>query len=150
MNETIESIRKSTMRDAHAATRSRRTATVFAALLVLPAATIPLAPGIARSHAIIVTAQPAMNSTVTSGQLAIRLEFNSLIDPKRSSLRLQRPDGTEADVSLIPDSPPGVLAGRTQTSVDGHWTLRWQVLSLDGHITRGEVSFSVRGAARPR
>jgi hypothetical protein len=36
MNETIESIRKSTMRDAHAATRSRRTATVCAALSGLP------------------------------------------------------------------------------------------------------------------
>ena len=36
MNETIESIRKSTMRDAHAATRSRRSAAVCAALSGLP------------------------------------------------------------------------------------------------------------------
>jgi methionine-rich copper-binding protein CopC len=26
----------------------------------------------------------------------------------------------------------------------GRWKLNWQVLSLDGHLTRGEVSFSVR------
>ena len=130
--------------------RSLRGETAFAVLLALSVATIALAPGVAHSHAIIVTAQPGMNSTVPQGNLEIRLAFNSLIDPKRSSLRLQRPDGTEADISLTPDSPPGVLAGHAQTSADGRWTLRWQVLSLDGHVTRGEVGFSVRDVARPR
>lgn len=133
-----------------ATTRSRRRVTALAVLVGLSVATIALTPGIARSHAIIVAAQPGMNSTVPQGRLEIRLAFNSLIDPKRSNLRLQRPDGTEADVSLMPDSPPGVLAGRAQTSADGRWKLHWQVLSLDGHITRGEVSFSVRDVARLR
>jgi methionine-rich copper-binding protein CopC len=133
-----------------ATTRSQRPVAALAVLLGLCAATIALTPGIARSHAIIVTAQPGMNSTVPPGQLDIRLEFNSRIDSKRSNLRLQRPDGTESDVSLTPDSPRGVIAGRAQTSVNGRWNLRWQVLSLDGHITRGEVSFSVRDVARSR
>ena len=124
--------------------------TTLAVLLGLSAAAIALTPGIARSHAIIVTAQPGMNSTVAPGQLDIRLAFNSRLDSKRSSLRLQRPDGTESDVSLTPDSPPGVIVGRAETTVDGRWKLRWQVLSLDGHITRGEVSFSVRDATRSR
>jgi methionine-rich copper-binding protein CopC len=133
-----------------ATTRSQRPLTALAVLLGLSAATFALTPGIARSHAIIVTAQPRMNSTVPPGQLDIRLAFNSRIDSKRSNVRLQRPDGSESDVSLTPDSPPGVIAGRAQTSVDGRWKLRWQVLSLDGHITRGEVSFSVRDVARSR
>ena len=131
-----------------AAPNKPRAAVVFAVLLGLSAATIALAPGDAHSHAIIVAAEPGMNSTVPQGKLEIRLAFNSLIDPKRSSLRLQRPDGTESDVSLTPDCPPGVLAGRAQTSAEGRWKLRWQVLSLDGHITRGDVSFSVHDIAR--
>jgi len=116
----------------------------------VPAAAVALAPGIARAHAIVVAAHPAMNSTVAAGELEIRLDFNSRIDQKRSRLSLQRPDGSEIAVAPAPGGPPGVLAGRAQVAGEGRWKLRWQVLSLDGHITRGEVSFSVRDAARAR
>ena len=91
-----------------------------------------------------------MNSTVLPGELEIRLDFNSRIDQQRSRLSLQRSDGTEVAVALAPASPSGVLAGRAQVAGEGRWKLLWQVLSLDRHITRGEVSFSVRDAARAR
>ena len=121
-----------------------KTKLAFAILLSVSAAAIALSPGIARAHAIVVVAQPAMNSTVARGELEIRLDFNSQIDRKRSRLSLQRPDGSEMIIALASDGPPGVLAGRAQATVSGRWKLRWQVLSLDGHITRGEVRFSVR------
>jgi methionine-rich copper-binding protein CopC len=116
----------------------------FAILLGLSAAIIALSPGSAGAHAIVVAAQPAMNSTVARGELEIRLEFNSQIDRKRSRLTLQGPDGSEMVIAPAPDGPAGVLAGRAQATLSGRWKLRWQVLSLDGHITRGEVRFSVR------
>jgi copper resistance protein C len=121
-----------------------QTVLVFAILLGASAAVIALSPGTARAHAIVVVAQPAMNSTVARGELEIRLDFNSQVDRKRSRLSLQRPDGSEMVIALAPDVPPGVLAGRAQATISGRWKLRWQVLSLDGHITRGEVRFSVR------
>jgi copper resistance protein C len=102
------------------------------------------------AHAIVVAAQPAMNSVVAPGEITIRLDFNSRVDSKRSGLMLQGPDRTEAVVALTPGSPPGVLAGRAEVKENGRWKLRWQVLSLDGHITRGEVDFSVRDAALAR
>jgi methionine-rich copper-binding protein CopC len=114
------------------------------------AALIALSPGIAHAHAVVVAAQPAMNSTVARGELEIRLDFNSQIDRKRSRLSLQRPDGSELVIALAPDGPPGVLAGRAEATLSGRWKLRWQVLSLDGHITRGEVRFSVRELDRAR
>ncbi len=45
-------------------------------------------------------------------------------------------------VALAPGGASGALAGRAQVAGEGRWKLRWHVLSLDGHITRGEVSFS--------
>jgi methionine-rich copper-binding protein CopC len=119
-------------------------------LLCLPATAFSLVPDSALAHAIIVTAQPAMNSVVAPGEIAIRLDFNSRVDSQRSGLVLQRPDGSEATVALAPDSPPGVLAASAQVNQSGRWRLHWQVLSLDGHITRGEVDFSVRDAAGAR
>jgi methionine-rich copper-binding protein CopC len=127
---------------AHASTSATQRCLAMAALALMPAC--------APAHAIIVVAQPAMNSVVAPGEIMIRLEFNSRIDSERSGLVLLRPDGTQAAVTLTPGVPPGVLAGRTQVKQNGTWKLGWQVLSLDGHITRGEVDFSVRDAADSR
>jgi len=129
---------------------TRQSALSYAILLGVSAVLIALSPGIARAHAIVVAAQPAMNSTVAQGELEIRLDFNSQIDRKRSRLSLQRPDGSESVIALAPDGPAGVLAGRAQATLSGRWKVRWQVLSLDGHITRGEVRFSVRELDRAR
>ena len=129
---------------------TKQTVLALAILLGVSAAVIALPPGIARAHAIIVAAQPAMNSTVARGELEIRLDFNSQIDRKRSRLSLQRPDGSEIIIALAPDGPAGVLAGQAQATLSGSWKLRWQVLSLDGHITRGEVRFFVHELDRPR
>lgn len=124
--------------------RARPALWALAVLVAMPAAALGIMPDIAWAHAIIVMARPAMNSTVAQGELEIRLDFNSRIDRQRSRLSLRRPDGTDAAVALVTDGPPNVLAGRTEATMAGRWNLNWQVLSLDGHITRGEVIFSVR------
>lgn len=129
---------------------TRQAVLSFAILLSVSAAVIAVSPGIAGAHAIVVAAQPAMNSTVAQGELEIRLDFNSQIDRKRSRLSLHRPDGSELVIALALDGPAGVLVGRAQATQSGRWKLRWQVLSLDGHITRGEVRFSVRELDRAR
>jgi methionine-rich copper-binding protein CopC len=96
------------------------------------------------AHAIVVTARPVMNSSVAPGKLEIRLEFNSRIDRQRSRLSLLRPDGKLVEVASEPTGVQNVLAAHIDATVTGGWKLDWQVLSLDGHITRGTVRFSVR------
>jgi len=124
----------------------RRAALCLRALVVSVAAMIELVPGPAPAHAIVVSATPEMNSAVP-GVTEIRLEFNSRIDPQRSRLRLMRPDGSEAAIRTESDAPPNVLAGQIDATLPGRWTLDWQVLSIDGHITRGRLPFSIRDAA---
>jgi len=38
-----------------------------------------------------------------------------------------------------------VLTAKAVGLMPGAYTIRWQVLAPDGHITRGEVHFTVRG-----
>lgn len=88
-----------------------------------------------------------MGATLQQGDLEVRLEFNSRIDRQRSRVIVLPPDGSESPVVLVADAPPNVLAGRIEATTVGRWRLDWQVLSADGHVTRGEVAFSVRERA---
>jgi methionine-rich copper-binding protein CopC len=132
-------------------TRARATPPFWApaALCGALAAALGMLPDPAAGHAIVVLARPAMNALVHPGTLEIRLEFNSRIDRDRSRLSLRRPDATAATIARLPSGRDNVLAGRADATMIGRWKLDWQVLSLDGHITRGEVSFSVDEKAPP-
>lgn len=78
--------------------------------------------------------------------LAIRLRFNSRIDLRRSRLVLVAPDRKERSLTLLPESTADTLVARSAELVLGAYRLRWQVLAIDGHITRGDINFSVRPA----
>ena len=104
---------------------------------------VALYPAIVCAHAIVVAASPGVNARIAPGPLNIRLQFNSRIDLDRSRLTLSDPDGAERAVAISHEEAAGVLAGVGRATIMGPWKVRWQVLSVDGHITRGEIAFSV-------
>lgn len=110
-------------------------------LAALLACALP-APG-ALAHAVLVGSEPEMRATVAPGPADVVLRFNSRIDRGRSRLILVRPDRTEAVLPLRDDGSPNALQARAETSAPGAHVLRWQVLAVDGHITRGELPFTV-------
>ena len=46
-------------------------------------------------------------------------------------------------LQLAPDTPPDVLRASADLK-PGSYAVRWQVLAVDGHITRGDVPFVVQ------
>ncbi|MGJ4887247.1 copper resistance CopC family protein [Bradyrhizobium sp. HKCCYLRH3099] len=111
--------------------------------LVLPLAVLAL-PATASAHAIIVSSQPASGATIDKEALAIRLRFNSRIDHARSRLKLKAPDGAEQALTPAADAPADEIDAQARALSPGAWHLQWQVLSVDGHITRGDIPFTVR------
>ena len=111
------------------------------ALSVLLAFT--LSSNLAYAHAILVEALPAANSTVAGPSIPIKLRFNVRIDAKRSRLELVGPEKTPTLLSATQPSPDMLqaVAGGLKA---GAYSLRWQVLAADGHITRGEIPFNVK------
>jgi len=97
----------------------------------------------ADAHAIVIAAQPNVDAIVSGASLPIELRFNSRIDRERSRLSLVPPDGSTAILPLKSDVPPDVLISRASALEAGAYRLHWQVLSVDGHITRGDIPFSV-------
>jgi methionine-rich copper-binding protein CopC len=97
----------------------------------------------AMAHAVIVSAAPTANEQVKQGKLPIRLEFNSRIDKERSRLQLTASDGGKSYVAIDQAGQPNILTGTTGDLAIGDYVLRWQVLAIDGHITRGDIPFKV-------
>jgi len=102
-----------------------------------------LSSNLAYAHAILVDAIPAANSTVAGPSIPIKLRFNVRIDAKRSRLELVGPEKTSTLLSATQPSPDMLqaVAGGLKA---GAYSLRWQVLAADGHITRGEIPFNVK------
>jgi len=111
------------------------------ALLLLVA--LALSSNLAYAHAILVEASPSANSTVAGPSIPIKLRFSVRIDAKRSRLELVRPDKTSTLLSATQPSPD-VLQAMAEGLKAGSYSLRWQVLAADGHITRGEIRFNIK------
>ena len=98
----------------------------------------------ALAHAILLSSTPAAKSVVSGPDLTVSLKYNSRIDAKRSRVILVSPSGTEQTLVIAAPSSPDVLEAPAKGLQGGAYILRWQVLAVDGHVTRGEVPFSVR------
>ncbi len=98
----------------------------------------------ASAHAVIIDSSPAVNETVAPGPLDIKLHYNSRIDHQRSRVTLIGPDGVGQQIGIASDSPPDVVTGHVKDLAPGQYRLRWQVLAVDGHLTRGDILFSVK------
>jgi copper resistance protein C len=109
----------------------------------LLAAILSFSPGRALAHAIIVESTPAMNGVVTGPALEIKLRFNARIDGSRSKLTLISPDGISHAVRLAQQTSPDALSAQVSDLAAGKYQLHWQVLASDGHITQGNIPFTV-------
>ncbi len=95
------------------------------------------------AHAILIDSVPATRATVPPGHVAFTLHYNSRIDRARSRLTLIAPDKTETRLVIGTNVPEDSMT-TTADVAPGDYVVRWQVLATDGHITRGDVPFTVR------
>lgn len=95
------------------------------------------------AHAILMDSTPKLNSTVKGPDFDITLRFNVRIDGGRSRVRLSSPDGTVSTLTLASQSSPDSLQTHAAGLKPGTYKLQWQVLASDGHMSRGEIPFTV-------
>jgi methionine-rich copper-binding protein CopC len=97
----------------------------------------------AAAHAILLDSTPSLKSVVSGPDVPIKLRFNVRIDAVRSRLTLIRPDGSAQMLELSKETPADTIAAEATGLAAGAYRLRWQVLASDGHITRGEIPFTI-------
>jgi copper resistance protein C len=103
-----------------------------------------LTPRVAWAHAVLVSAQPGDNSTVAGPDVAVLLKYNSRIDMEHSTLVLLSPGGKLEKIAIAGQPTPGLLSASLTGLVKGAYELRWQVLAIDGHVTRGKLLFQIK------
>ena len=121
--------------------RRRRGCIVRFVALILAAGLCHPAP--VDAHAIVLDSVPAPGDAVPGPALEVMIQFNSRVDAARSQLVLERPDGSAAPLAILPQRSEDRLEAAVESLAPGDYTLIWQVLSVDGHITRGILPFSV-------
>ena len=106
---------------------------------------LPLVPGAAAAHAIVLESEPAAGAKLDAPPARLYLRFNSKIEKRLSHVTLTAADGlpvplaVKADGSEKPDRillPFGSLR-------PGAYVVRYKVLAADGHITEGALRFTV-------
>jgi methionine-rich copper-binding protein CopC len=113
------------------------------ALMVLAVAALFCVVAPAAAHAILLESTPTLKGAVSGPEVPIKLRFNVRIDALRSRLTLIHPDGAAQALEINKQTPADTLAAEATGLAAGAYRLRWQVLASDGHITRGEIPFTV-------
>jgi copper resistance protein C len=113
-------------------------AIIFAAVLSLGL----LRPDLAAAHAVLVDSQPAPKAEISGSQVAIALHYNSRVDAKRSRLALKGPAGLKV-LDIRQGKTEADLVADIAALAPGRYVLHWDVLSVDGHVSRGQVPFTV-------
>ncbi len=101
-------------------------------------------PQLALAHAVLVHSTPQREEVVHAKNLHVQFQFNSRIDGPRCTLVLAKTGGPAQTLQLAKQTAPDELDADATALEPGTYSLRWQALASDGHITRGEIPFSVK------
>jgi methionine-rich copper-binding protein CopC len=106
----------------------------------------PLLPRQAAAHALVMSSTPEPGARLATAPARVTLRFNSRIDHGRSRMTLFGPDNQPHPLALAAETDPALVEAALPASLPaGGFRLRWQVLAVDGHITRGDIFFTVAG-----
>lgn len=96
------------------------------------------------AHAVLMESNPKNNSTVKGPDFPIHLRYNVRVDGKRSKLTLLPADGgAPVPVEAPKQTAPDTLESHVSGVKPGDYKLQWKALASDGHMSSGEVDFTV-------
>jgi copper resistance protein C len=98
------------------------------------------------THAYLVKSSPARRAALSSSPARVVLWFNERLEAQFSQLSVWNNEGSQvdgSDVQVGPDDPKKISVG-LPTLPAGTYTVKFRVLSVDGHIVEAEFPFTVR------
>ncbi len=90
--------------------------------------------------------EPTADATVTASPKQVQVWFTQAPDPKLSKLEMSGPSGPIALTGFQVTKDKSIMATIAASLADARYTVRWQSAGDDGHVQKGEFTFTVRQA----
>ncbi len=106
-----------------------------------------LATPAALAHAHLTQQSPAANAQVTASPQALTLNFSEGVEPAFSGATLTGPQKEQIKTGKATRNEQDktqLIIPLVQSLETGKYTVDWHVVSVDGHKTKGQYSFSVK------
>ncbi len=100
--------------------------------------------GTASAHDVLISSNPADNSTVGAAPSAITFTFDQPIQNFDPVVSLVGPDGRQY-VTGTPTISGNVITGAVGSGPAGRYTAAYRIVSADGHPVTGEIHFNLTG-----
>lgn len=115
-----------------------RAALALLLMLALPAA--------ADAHAVLVKSSPARRAVLALAPPRVELRFNERLEPAYSRMSVWTAGNVRVDdgkVLVGPEDPRRLTVGLAPLAA-GTYTVKYRVLSVDGHLVEGTFPFEIR------
>ena len=120
------------------------------ALLALMLFGASVARGMPRPHATLLSSEPAAGATLVAAPSRIRLLFSEPVEAAMSGATISNANVSSFSLSVAVDSHDvHALVALVPALQPGAHTVRWHVVSADGHRVDGTFSFTIEGSAMP-
>lgn len=103
-------------------------------------------PSPVSAHAYLIRSSPSARATVVRAPERVQLWFNERLEPAYSRVSVWNGDAQRVDtgdVRIAPDEPTLLSVGVPPLPA-GSYTVKYRVLSVDGHLVESEFVFRVR------
>ncbi len=101
----------------------------------------------ALAHSMLVKAEPPRRAVLTKSPTHVRLWFNEKIEGDYASLVVldaQKQPITDAKPTLAPDDQKSIVLPIPELA-PGKYSVKFRVLSVDGHVVESTFDFTVKG-----
>lgn len=117
----------------------------FSRTLAVLLTAVLLLPDLGWAHAYLVKSSPARRAILIRAPTEVQLWFNERLEPAFSRLSVWDSDGQQVDLGDARVGPePTRLVVRLRPLTPGIYTVKFRVLSVDGHIVEQQFSFTIR------
>ena len=111
----------------------------------LLATTLAVPPAVA--HAVLVRSSPPHRAVLAEAPERVDLWFNERLEAAYSTASVWSEAGSQVgarDVRVAPDDPRRLSVSLTSRA-PGRYTVKYRVLSVDGHVVDSLITFTVKG-----
>jgi methionine-rich copper-binding protein CopC len=119
-------------------------------LVAILTAVIALAPVSSFSHSLLVRSEPGARATITRPPERVQMWFSERLEPAYAAASVWNAAGKQVDGgdASVDQNDPTLLSVSTPNLGPGRYTVRFRVLSVDGHVVESSYPFTVRAGAR--